>query len=44
MSTSLRDTLVRERYLLRFDWAMQDFPNGSPTNPHRVSIDARPKP
>ena len=26
MSTSLRDTLVRERYLLRFDWAMQDFP------------------
>jgi len=26
MSTSLRDTLVRERYLLRFSWAMQDFP------------------
>ena len=26
MSTSLRDTLVREQYLLRFSWAMQDFP------------------
>jgi len=26
MSTSLRDTLVRERYLLRFSWAMQDYP------------------
>ncbi|MBO3083607.1 hypothetical protein [Cellulomonas fengjieae] len=26
MSTSLRDTLVRERYLLRFSWALQDFP------------------
>ncbi|WP_315095667.1 hypothetical protein [uncultured Cellulomonas sp.] len=26
MSTSLRDSLVRERYLLRFSWAMQDFP------------------
>ena len=27
-----------------FTAAMQDFPNGSPTNPHRVSIDATPKP
>ena len=26
MSTSLRDTLIRERYLLRLDWAMQDYP------------------
>ena len=30
MSPSLRDTLVRERYLLRFDWAMQDFPKYQP--------------
>ena len=27
-----------------FAAAMQDFPNGSATNPHRVSIDATPKP
>ena len=26
MSTSLRDTLVRERYLAQFSWALQDFP------------------
>ena len=26
MSTPLRDTLVRERYLLQFSWALQDFP------------------
>ena len=26
MSTSLRDTLVRERYLTRFSWALQDHP------------------
>ena len=26
MSTSFRDTLIRERYLLHFDWAMQDYP------------------
>jgi hypothetical protein len=30
MSTSLRDTLVRERYLLRLDWAMQDYPKHKP--------------
>ena len=30
MSTSPRDTLVRERYLLRFDWAMQDYPKHKP--------------
>ncbi|WP_421734687.1 hypothetical protein [Cellulomonas sp.] len=24
--TTLRDTLIRERYLTRFSWAMQDFP------------------
>lgn len=27
-----------------FTAAMQAFPNGSPTNPHRVSVDATPKP
>lgn len=27
-----------------FTAAMQDFPNGSPTQPHRVRIDATPKP
>jgi hypothetical protein len=27
-----------------FAAAMQDFPQGSPTNPHRVSVDATPKP
>ena len=26
MSTSLRDTLVRERYLMRLSWALQDHP------------------
>ncbi|WP_456787458.1 hypothetical protein [Cellulomonas sp. P5_C5] len=27
---SLHDTLVRERYLLRFSWAMQDYPKYKP--------------
>jgi len=27
-----------------FAAAMHDFPNGSPSHPHRVSIDATPKP
>jgi hypothetical protein len=28
--TTMRDTLVRERYLLRFSWAMQDYPRYKP--------------
>lgn len=41
MSTSMRDTLVRDLYLMRFSWAMQDFPkNKQIVRELRTELDA----